>query len=452
MADEDIDMENFEERAETASDFAAEDENEKLDGYDALESEPEMRVDRSLTDNDLLIALAQVSENKDLIPGSGPLGKHELTSSLNSSLGSLGGSLNTSNLLVSKGKESTGAVPRKSARGKRKLDSGQQFSSSKKSRSDLPPSQKLPPHGYPLEHPFNKDGYRYILAEQDPNAPLANMDMEFWAGKPIPGDLYRIKLHKEVLLSMNDRAPQLKLSDDRLSVTGEKGYCMVRGSHGVSKGKWYFEATVDLPPDTATRIGWSQLYGNLQAPLGYDKFSYSWRSKKGTRFHESRGKHYSEGFSNGDVVGFFINLPGHDRKPADFLPPTYKDKALIKFKSHLYFEEKDLVDKAEKNLKPLPESQIKFYKNGICQGVAWQDIYEGTYYPAVSLFKNATVTLNLGPDFQFPPTDEEDFQPMSFKAIEFAVEQSLSDLLFLVKSQERPVPLPEKILVPPKRK
>jgi len=29
--------------------------------------------------------------------------------------------------------------------------------------------------------------------------------MEFWAGKPIPGDLYRIKLHKEVLLSMNDR-------------------------------------------------------------------------------------------------------------------------------------------------------------------------------------------------------------------------------------------------------
>ena len=34
------------------------------------------------------------------------------------------------------------------------------------------------------------------------------------------------------------------------------------------------------------------IVGNLQAPLGYDKFSYSWRSKKGTSFHESRGKHY----------------------------------------------------------------------------------------------------------------------------------------------------------------
>ena len=27
-------------------------------------------------------------------------------------------------------------------------------------------------------------------------------------------------------------APQLKLSDDRLSVTGEKGYCMLRATHG----------------------------------------------------------------------------------------------------------------------------------------------------------------------------------------------------------------------------
>ena len=112
----------------------------QLDAYDTLESEPEMRVGRSLTDSDLLIALAQVSENKDMIiPESNHLGKHGLNShglnaSLNSSLGSLGGSLNSSNLLMSKGKESTGSVPRKSARGKRKLDSSQQLSSSKKSK------------------------------------------------------------------------------------------------------------------------------------------------------------------------------------------------------------------------------------------------------------------------------------------------------------------------------
>ena len=104
-----------------------------MDAYDALESEPEIRVDRSLTDSDLLIALAQVSENKHMMPGNGHI-KPDLSMSLNSSLGSLGSSLNSSGLLVSKGKESTGSVPRKSARGKRKLDSSQQLSSSKKSK------------------------------------------------------------------------------------------------------------------------------------------------------------------------------------------------------------------------------------------------------------------------------------------------------------------------------
>ena len=39
----------------------------------------------------------------------------------------------------------------------------------KKARSDGA-VQKL--HGYPLDHPFNKDGYRYILTEPDPHAPF----------------------------------------------------------------------------------------------------------------------------------------------------------------------------------------------------------------------------------------------------------------------------------------
>lgn len=69
----------------------------------------------------------------------------------------------------------------------------------------------------------------------------------------------------------------------------------------------------------------SCVLGNLQAPLGYDKFSYSWRSKKGTRFHQSIGKHYSDGYSQGDVLGFFIELPD-ETETAKSLPDTYKDK------------------------------------------------------------------------------------------------------------------------------
>lgn len=105
----------------------------------------------------------------------------------------------------------------------------------KKSRlgADVSALVKLPAHGYPLEHPFNKDGYRYILAEPDPHAPFRQEFDESadWAGKPIPGWLYRVLSPNAVLIALHDRAPQLKVSEDRLSVTGEKGYCMARASH-----------------------------------------------------------------------------------------------------------------------------------------------------------------------------------------------------------------------------
>uniref|UniRef100_A0A3Q2H0X6 Set1/Ash2 histone methyltransferase complex subunit ASH2 n=2 Tax=Boreoeutheria TaxID=1437010 RepID=A0A3Q2H0X6_HORSE len=286
---------------------------------------------------------------------------------------------------------------------KRKQQDGGTTGTTKKARSDpLFSAQRLPPHGYPLEHPFNKDGYRYILAEPDPHAPdPEKLELDCWAGKPIPGDLYRACLYERVLLALHDRAPQLKISDDRLTVVGEKGYSMVRASHGVRKGAWYFEITVDeMPPDTAARLGWSQPLGNLQAPLGYDKFSYSWRSKKGTKFHQSIGKHYSSGYGQGDVLGFYINLP-EDTETAKSLPDTYKDKALIKFKSYLYFEEKDFVDKAEKSLKQTPHSEV---------------------------------SINFGPCFKYPPKDLT-YHPMSDMGWGAVVEHTLADVLYHVETE-----------------
>ncbi|KAI3361889.1 hypothetical protein L3Q82_002212 [Scortum barcoo] len=295
-------------------------------------------------------------------------------------------------------------------------------------------AQRLPPHGYPLEHPFNKDGYRYILAEPDPHAPdPEKLELDCWAGKPIPGDLYRACLYERVLLALHDRAPQLKISDDRLTVTGEKGYSMVRASHGVRKGAWYFEVTVDdMPPETAARLGWSQPLGNLQAPLGYDKFSYSWRSKKGTRFHQSIGKHFSSSYGQGDTLGFFIELPD-TTETAKALPDTYKDKALIKFKSYLYFEEKDYVDKAEKSLKAMSPSRMIFYKNGVNQGVAFENLFEGMYFPAISLYKSCTVSVNFGPHFKYPPKDVK-YQPMSDMGWGAVIEHTLADMLYHVET------------------
>ncbi|MBN3296925.1 ASH2L methyltransferase, partial [Amia calva] len=318
---------------------------------------------------------------------------------------------------------------------KRKQQEGGTAGTAKRTRSDpLFSAQRLPPHGYPLEHPFNKDGYRYILAEPDPHAPdPEKLELDCWAGKPIPGDLYRACLYERVLLALHDRAPQLKISDDRLTVTGEKGYSMVRASHGVRKGAWYFEVSIDdMPAETAARLGWSQPLGNLQAPLGYDKFSYSWRSKKGTRFHQSIGKHYSDGYSQGDILGFFIELPD-GTETAKALPDTYKDKALIKFKSYLYFEEKDYVDKAEKSLKAMPPSRMIFYKNGVNQGVAYENLFEGMYFPAISLYRSCTVSVNFGPHFKYPPKDVK-YQPMSDMGWGAVIEHTLADMLYHVET------------------
>ncbi|XP_032796232.1 set1/Ash2 histone methyltransferase complex subunit ASH2 isoform X2 [Daphnia magna] len=306
----------------------------------------------------------------------------------------------------------------------------------RKTRNDLG-TPKLPAHGYPLDHPFNKDGYRYILAEPDPHAPFRQEfdESSDWAGKPIPGWLYRKLNPSQVLLTLHDRAPQIKVTEDRMAATGEKGYCTIRATHYVNRGTWYWECTIEeMPESAATRIGFAQAYGNLQAPLGYDKFGYSWRSRKGTVFHESMGKHFSQGYCEGDTLGILIELP--DIPSGNYIPPTYKDKPLVKFKSHLYYEDRDEVQEELRNLKPLKGAKIDFYKNGIHQGTGFQDIYAGNYFPALSLFKNVTVSVNFGPNFKFAPKDVA-FRGMHERAEESIAEQAMADMLYLTENEGR---------------
>ncbi len=205
-------------------------------------------------------------------------------------------------------------------------------SSRRKAASDISKLEKMIPTCYPNEHPFNKDGYRYHLVEPDPHSPLRQKfeETEFWAGKPLPGHLYRLYLENKVLLAMHDRAPQLRISEDRLSLTGDKGYTSIRATHGVRYGAWYYEVTVkEMPGNSAARLGWSQSLGNLQAPIGYDKFSYSWRSRKGTKFNASIGRSYSkDGYTTNDVLGFYIYLPYTD-DASKLLPSSYKDMVCI---------------------------------------------------------------------------------------------------------------------------
>ncbi|XP_067930430.1 set1/Ash2 histone methyltransferase complex subunit ASH2-like isoform X2 [Watersipora subatra] len=335
------------------------------------------------------------------------------------------------------------AQPQQSRLSKRKAVSDKQAETTpvagKTRNRDPLATSRFVPSGMPTDHPFNKDGYRYILVESDPHTPgrqAFEESMESQLNKPmmVPAQFYRLFICNHVMLAVQDRAPQLKISEDRLSVTGEKGYSMVRATHGVNRGGWYYEVTIDdMPAESATRIGWAQHLGNLQAPLGYDKFGYSWRSLKGSKFHESRGKHYAEGYKTGDTVGFYIYLPPPS-EPDKLIPPSYKDRPLITFKGHLYFEDKDQVSSTVKNLKSSMGSRVIFYKNGESQGVAYSDVYQGWYYPAISLYKNASVSINFGPYFKHPPTDVP-FEPMSEAVSASTVEHTLADVLYHVENE-----------------
>ncbi|KAG9328786.1 hypothetical protein JZ751_004602 [Albula glossodonta] len=142
--------------------------------------------------------------------------------------------------------------------------------------------------------------------------------------------------------------------------------------------------------------------------------------------------------------------------------------ALIKFKSYLYFEEKDYADKAEKSLKVMSPSRIIFYKNGVSQGVAFEDLFEGMYFPAISLYRSCTckhvtsvrwkaacgawpracatllvyrsdasgagVSANFGPHFKYPPKDVE-CQPLSDMGAGAVIEHTMADILYHVETE-----------------
>lgn len=80
----------------------------------------------------------------------------------------------------------------------------------------------------------------------------------------------------------------------------------------------------------------------------------------------------------------------------------------------MYYEDKDNVPERLKSLKLLPGSKILYFKNGECQGVAFENIYQGTYYPTVSIHKSATVSVNFGPNFKFAPGPEYDYKGVSY--------------------------------------
>ncbi|KAL5981817.1 hypothetical protein ACLOJK_015882 [Asimina triloba] len=223
-----------------------------------------------------------------------------------------------------------------------------------------------------------------------------------------------------------------------------------------------------------TRLGWTTEKGDLQAPVGYDGNSYGYRDADGTKIHKAMREAYGKvGYVEGDVVGCYISLPeggSFAPKPPQLVwykgqrymcaadgkedPPkvvpvimsiqlnlggsmiivqlvldgfmlqasdlriitisfssrtsemkaTSDDQigeAWICFES-MYFGKADTYIPAG--------SEISFFKNGECQGVAFANLFGGLYYPAASMYTlpnqpNCLVKFNFGPEFECFPED-----------------------------------------------
>jgi Set1/Ash2 histone methyltransferase complex subunit ASH2 len=257
-------------------------------------------------------------------------------------------------------------------------------------------------------------------------------------------------------MSVRDSAPQLNLDDGmtsshsdltfddgidfsktirRLVVRGGmRGYRMSRASHGVSSGCYYYEAVVlssksgavgtkrqreedgqDLETENSEssnankdmghlRIGWSTRLGDLQAPVGYDKYSYAVRDIMGSRVHNSRREDKWGGlaFGPGDVIGFVICL----NENKHIVPSSDPAAAAAAAAAGGGGNEQSAIQ----------TSHIRVYKNGVLMGsqllldeekkspgIAFDNIPADTYFPAVSCYLNGAAQLNFGPHFVYPP-------------------------------------------------
>lgn len=127
--------------------------------------------------------------------------------------------------------------------------------------------------------------------------------------------------------------------------------------------------------------------------------------------HNGFREPYGAAFKEGDTVGLLLHMPEGGR------PIEPQERKVFRYKGSIWYEE-------EQEPKPtqLQGSAVHFFLNGVHQGVAYTDILEGTYYPAVSLFtlpeqkEGASVQVNFGPEFAFPPALPEGLpaaRPMS---------------------------------------
>ncbi|KAK3688072.1 hypothetical protein B0T22DRAFT_425482 [Podospora appendiculata] len=286
------------------------------------------------------------------------------------------------------------------------------------------------PEGKPIEffetseHVHNKKNFHYTHCIADPAFPSM---FYYRQTEPEPYGAH---------MSFEDTASHIYFDKAGRHVTTDKGFRMARANVAVREGRWYWECKItrgilskrgDSDPGSHghVRIGWARREASLDAPVGFDAYSYGIRDVAGQKVHMSRPKDFfppGEDLKEGDVIGMEIQLPsealhrkvvqGQYNPAVDLLDEDsdhgaealniIRDRIPIRFKAHIYFEKMDYHTTKELDdlmnpspmgssgphgsqeaphphhplppLRTLPNSHIKVYKNGVLMGTPWTDL------------------------------------------------------------------------------
>ncbi|KAM5348315.1 hypothetical protein ACJ41O_008139 [Fusarium nematophilum] len=271
------------------------------------------------------------------------------------------------------------------------------------------------------DHVSNKKNFRYTHCIADPLFP----SMIYYRGTETEPFGPR--------MSFEDSAGHVFFDRSARQLTTDKGFRMARANVAVREGRWYWECKItqgiralkdgDSKPDGGrhVRMGWARREASLDAPVGFDAYSYGIRDVAGEKVHMSRPKEFfpeGEGIREGDVIGLEIQLPSEhlhrkimsgqynplvDQADEESSPTAeernvVRDRVPIRFKAHTYFEKieyhttkdlEDLMNPASTGpgnsevpgpnhqipgLRTLPNSSIRVFKNGVLMGTAFEDL------------------------------------------------------------------------------
>lgn len=185
---------------------------------------------------------------------------------------------------------------------------------------------------------------------------------------------------------------------------------MARATHGIDRGgRWYFEVTIppDAPARGHVRVGVAQILAQTQAPVGFDEYSYGIRDTDGAVLHCAQAQQYLDRpIGPGSTIGVLLSLP------TEWDRPEVLDEA-GRAQVEAQYPPLKLGDYQVRQ-EILAQGEVQFWVNGQSPGVAFRNIYQAKYYPAVSMFGGGQARLILGPDFVSPPAElAGDFQPVS---------------------------------------